>query len=103
MLNQVVLAGLLAENPVVILEAEDYENDKRINPTEYSKIFKRGTNFLHIVTCMVGAKVMFLTNGMLREKGILNGSIRVIREVFENEEVEAAFPTKDGIQVGAPP
>ena len=86
----------------MISEAEDYENSERINPTKYSKIFKRGTNFPHIVTFAVGAKVMFLTNGMLRGKGISNGSIRVIREVFENEEVEAAFPTKDGIQVRAP-
>ena len=99
-LNQVVLARLPTENPVVILEAEDYENDRCINPTEYSKVFKRGTNFLH-VTCMVGAKVMFLTNGMLGEKGISNGSIGFIREVFQNEEVEAVFPTKDGIQVCA--
>ncbi len=46
---------------------------------------------------------MFLTNSILKEKGILNRSIRVIREVFENEEVEATFLTKDRIQVRAPP
>jgi hypothetical protein len=42
---------------------------------------------------------MFLTNSMLSTKGIANGSIGVITDVLDNGRVDAAFPTKDGIQV----
>jgi hypothetical protein len=42
---------------------------------------------------------MFLINSMLLTKGITNGSIRVITKVFDNSRVDAAFPTRDGIQV----
>jgi hypothetical protein len=42
---------------------------------------------------------MFLTNGMLGDKGISNSSIGVITKIFDNEDIETAFPTMDGIQV----
>jgi ATP-dependent exoDNAse (exonuclease V) alpha subunit len=98
-LNQVVLSSLQPENPIYISEAEDFENGERIDTSESSRVFKRGTNFPSTVTCVVGAKVMFLTNSMLADKGISNGSIGIITEVLDNENVKAAFPTKDGIQV----
>jgi hypothetical protein len=42
---------------------------------------------------------MFLTNSMLADKGISNGSIGVIIDILDNNDVKAAFPTWDGIQV----
>lgn len=36
---------------------------------------------------------MFLTNSMLIDKGISNGSIGVITNLLPDDEVEAAFPT----------
>jgi hypothetical protein len=42
------------------------------------------------------------TNSMLSDKGISNGSIGVITNLLSGDEVEAAFPTKDGIQVSSP-
>jgi len=42
---------------------------------------------------------MFLTNSMLADKGIANGSIGVITDLLDNDDVKAAFPTQDGIQV----
>lgn len=92
-----------AENPVFISKAEDIENGERLQGSEDSKVFKKGTNFALSVVCAVGARVMFLTNSMLSEKGISNGSIGVIINLLPNGEVEAAFPTKDGIQVSSPP
>jgi hypothetical protein len=79
--------------------ALDFEEDQRVVGSEYSKLFKRGTNFPAMLTCTPGAKVMFLTNSMLSTKGIANGSIGVITDVLKNGRVDAAFPTKDGIQV----
>jgi hypothetical protein len=38
--------------------------------SEYSKVFKRGTNFLAMLTCTPGAKVMFLTNAFHTRDGI---------------------------------
>ena len=62
-------------------------------------MFKRGTNFPSKVICKVGAKVMFLTNSMLADKGISNGSIGVIIDILDNDDIKAAFPTREGIQV----
>jgi ATP-dependent exoDNAse (exonuclease V) alpha subunit len=52
-----------------------------------------------MLTCTPGAKVMFLTNSMLSTKGIANGSIGVITDVLDDGRIDAAFPTRDGIQV----
>ena len=73
--------------------------DKGLEGTENSRVFKRGTNFPSQVICNIGAKVMFLTNSMLADKGIANGSIGVITDILQDNAVEAAFPTRDGIQV----
>ena len=79
--------------------AVDFENGEKVSGTEFSRIFKRGTNFPSMVICNIGAKVMFLTNSMLAENGISNGSIGVITNILDNDDIEAAFPTQDGIQV----
>jgi ATP-dependent exoDNAse (exonuclease V) alpha subunit len=72
---------------------------ERVSGTEFSRTFKRGTNFPSKVICNIGAKVMFLTNSMLAEKGISNGSIGVITDILNDDDVKAAFPTRDGIQI----
>ena len=102
-LNHAVLSGMPAENPIFVSKAEDFENGERLQGSEHSKVFKKGNNFASSVVCAVGARVMFFTNSMLSEKGISNGSIGVIINLLPNDEVEAAFPTKDGIQVSSPP
>jgi ATP-dependent exoDNAse (exonuclease V) alpha subunit len=83
----------------VTYNAVDFENGERLEGTEFSRTFKRGTNFPSKVICNIGAKVMFLTNSMLAEKGISNGSIGVITDILDSNNIEAAFPTRDGIQV----
>jgi hypothetical protein len=100
-MNEVVLASLPTSESTpfpYVSVARDYEGDTPITNSFHSATFKRGTNFPDLVTCIVGAKVMFLTNGMIH-KGISNGTCGVITEVLHNGEVEVAFPTKDGIQV----
>ena len=65
--------------------AVDLEKGEKLEGTELSRIFKRGTNFPSKVICNVGAKVMFLTNSMLADKGIANGSIGVITDILDND------------------
>lgn len=101
-LNHAVLSGMPPENPMSVSKAEDFENGLRLQHLEHSTVFRKGTNFASSVVCTVGAKVMFLTNSMLIDKGISNGSIGVITNLLPDDEVEAAFPTKDGIQVSSP-
>jgi hypothetical protein len=98
-LNQLALDSLPADGNNIVFYAEDYENDERIPNMERSKVFKKGTNFPSVVICKVGAKVMFLTNSMLSSKGIANGSLGVITDILHNGDIEAAFPTEEGIQV----
>jgi hypothetical protein len=98
-MNFAVLSKMPEGNSTRTSVALDFEEDQRVVGSEYSKLFKRGTNFPAMLTCTPGAKVMFLTNSMLSTKGIANGSIGVITDVLKNGRVDAAFPTKDGIQV----
>jgi hypothetical protein len=97
-LNYTVLARML-DNNTITFEALDFENGVQQQGTDHLKVFKRGTNFAKTVVCKPRAKVMFLTNSMLADKGISNSSIGVITELIGTKEIEAAFPTKDGIQV----
>jgi ATP-dependent DNA helicase PIF1 len=97
-MNHTVLSGM-PRSKAITYNAVDFENGERLEGTEFSRTFKRGTNFPSKVVCNIGAKVMFLTNSMLAEKGISNGSIGVITDILDNNDVEAAFPTRDGIQV----
>jgi hypothetical protein len=53
------------------------------------------------VVCTPGAKVIFLINAMLVIKGISNRIVGVIISVNANGKVEAAFPTKNRIEVRA--
>ena len=93
-LNHAVLSGMPPENPIFVSKAEDFENGVRLQHSEHSKVFNKGTNFASSVVCTVGAKVMFLTNSMLSEKGISNGSMGVITNLFPDDEVETAFPNQ---------
>lgn len=97
-LNHAVLSGMPSENPIFVSKAEDFENGVWLQHLEHPKVFNKGTNFASCAVCIVGAQVMFLTNSMLSEKSISNGSIGVITNLFPDRGVEAAFPTKDGIQ-----
>jgi hypothetical protein len=97
-MNHIVLSGM-PRSRAITYNAVDFENGERIDGTEFSRTFKRSTNFLSKVICNIGAKVIFLTNSMLAETGISNRSIGVITNILENNEIEAAFPTRDGIQV----
>jgi hypothetical protein len=97
-INHTVLSGM-PRSRAVTYNAVDFENGERLEGTEFSRTFKRGTNFPSKVICNIGAKVMFLTNSMLAEKGISNGSIGVITDILDSNNIEAAFPTRDGIQV----
>ena len=98
-LNRLALDGLPDNDDSVVFYAEDYENDERIDNTDRSTVFKKGTNFPSVVICKVGAKVMYLTNSMLSSKGIANGSLGIITDILANGDIVAAFPTADGIQV----
>ena len=40
-----------------------------------------------------------LTNSILYIKGIINSSLGIITDILENGDIEAAFPTKNGIEV----
>jgi hypothetical protein len=97
-MNHTVLSGMPLDRAVTF-NAVDFENGERLEGPENSRIFKRGTNFPSKVICNIGAKVMFLTNSMLADKGIANGSIGVITDILHDNTVEAAFPTRDGIEV----
>jgi len=97
-MNHTVLSGM-PRDKAITFNAIDFENGERLEGTELSRIFKRGTNFPSKVVCNIGAKVMFLTNSMLADKGIANGSVGVITDILDNNDVEAAFPTRNGIEV----
>jgi hypothetical protein len=97
-INHVVLSGM-PRSKAVTYNAVDFENGERIESSAFSRTFKRNTNFPSKVLCNIGAKVMFLTNSMLEDRGISNGSIGVIMDILDNTDVQAAFPTRDGIQV----
>lgn len=102
-MNNLILSTLAssdAQEEVSI--AVDCESGRRIEGGVGSKIFKRGTNFPETVTCMVGAKVMFLTNSML-DKGISNGTCGIITHLRGDGEADVAFPTREGIRVGISP
>jgi hypothetical protein len=98
-LNDIALTGLPESGKIKIFEAENSENDEPLMNTSGSRISRRGTNFPNDVACKIGAKVMFLTNSMLSSKGIANRSLVVITALFGNGDIEAAFPTQDGIEV----
>lgn len=99
LLNDLILGAIPETKPAAVYNAEDFQNDEPIDSPSTSTIFKHNTNFPSTITCKIGGKVMFLTNGMLHTKGIANGSLGVITDILENGDIEAAFPTKNGIEV----
>jgi hypothetical protein len=97
-LNQLALDSLLADGNSIVFYTEDYKNNERIPNMECFKVFKKGTNFPSVVTYKVGA-IMFLIDSMLSSKRIANGLLGVITDILYNRDIEAAFPTEEGIQV----
>jgi hypothetical protein len=98
-MNNLILSTLPAPDGVEsIFSAQDCENGEPVKVGWKSRIFKHGTNFPATVTCVVGAKVMFLTNSMIQH-GISNGTCGVIVELRANGGPNVAFPTKEGIRV----
>jgi hypothetical protein len=61
-MNHTVLSGM-PRDKAITFDAVDFED------TDLSRIFKCGTNFPSKVVCNIEAKVMFLTNSMLTDKG----------------------------------
>ncbi|KAH8766412.1 hypothetical protein F5882DRAFT_303367, partial [Hyaloscypha sp. PMI_1271] len=61
------------------------------------RVFRKGINFLPIVTCKIGTKVIFLTNNILISKNITNKSLSIIISFLENRDIEIVFPIKEGI------
>jgi len=80
------------EDVKVLEHEEEYDDSTDL------RTFKKGTNFPRTVSCIVGAKVMFLTNSMI-DQGISNGTCGVILSLRPNGEPNVAFPTKYGIRV----
>jgi ATP-dependent exoDNAse (exonuclease V) alpha subunit len=87
-----IFRAIDCEEGRVLEDNEEYDDTHDLNT------FKKGTNFSRTVTCVVGAKVMFLTNGM-SDQGISNGSCGVIVSLRPNVQPNVAFPTSDGIRV----
>ena len=74
------------------------ENSEEYDDSSDSRTFKKGTNFPRSISCLIGAKVIFLTNSMI-DQGISNGACGVIVSIRPNGEPNVAFPTRDGIRV----
>jgi ATP-dependent DNA helicase PIF1 len=91
-MNYTVLSGM-PQAKAVSYNTVDIENGERVSGTEFSRIFKLGTNFPSIVIYNIGAKVIFLTNNMLVENEISNSSIGIIINILDNDDIEAVFPT----------
>src|SRR5271163_229415 len=79
-------------------EGRVLEDNEEYDDSHDLRTFKKGTNFPRTVTCIVGAKVMFLTNSMINQ-GISNGTCGVIISLRPNGEPNVAFPTRDGSKV----
>ena len=98
-LNDLVLATL--PNATSSIHSAIDREDGRLLTTHSSKrTFKRGTNFPDQVNCAVGAKVMFLTNGLL-SKGVSNGTCGIVIGLRDDGLPNVAFPVHEGIRVGA--
>src|SRR5436190_21093697 len=83
------------------IDYEEYrvlENNKENNGSSNSRTFKKGTNFPLTISCIVGAKVMFLTNSII-DKGISNSTCSIIVSLQPNNKPNVVFPTRDKIQV----
>ena len=83
-MNKLILSTLPeSDSASSIFHAIDCENGKMLEyEEEYDdstdlRTFKRGTNFSQIVSYIVSAKVMFLTNSMI-DQGISNSTCSII-------------------------
>jgi predicted ATP-grasp superfamily ATP-dependent carboligase len=61
------------------------------------RVFRKGTNFLLIVTYKISTKVIFLTNSILISKNITNKSLSIIISFLENKDIKVVYPIKEGI------
>ena len=104
-MNKLILSTLLESNSASsIFYAIDCKNGKVLEyEEEYDnsadlRTFKRGTNFPRTVSCIVSAKVMFLTNSMI-DQGISNSTCDIILSLRLNGEPNVTFLTKYEIWV----
>jgi PIF1-like helicase/helitron helicase-like protein len=79
-----------------ISTATDYINNIECEPKEYDKQFKHHTNLPSELIIREGARVMFLTNKLIKEE-LCNGSIGVITKLIDEDHIEVVFPVKSGI------
>lgn len=94
-----LLLNSLPESVKHTWNAIDREEGKLLTDSHHSRTFKSGTNYPSEVTCVPGAKVMFLNNSLL-SVGISNGTCGVIVELRAGERLPTvAFPTFEGIRV----
>ena len=96
-LNDLILATL-PDAPFSVHNAVDREDGNLLTTYTSRQTFKRGTNFPEEVNCAIGAKVMFLTNGLL-SKGVSNGTCGVVVGLREDGMPNVAFPVREGIRV----
>jgi ATP-dependent DNA helicase PIF1 len=87
-----IFRSIDCEEGRVLKDNEDYDDRHDL------RTFKKGTNFPRTVTCVIGAKVMFLTNSMI-DQVISNGTCGIIVSLRPNGEPNVAFPTRHGIRV----
>ena len=76
--------------------AEDKLNRKSWEIKKSNKHFRRYTNLPDTIQIQKGARVMFLNN-TLYDNGICNGSIGIIIKIHNEESIDVAFPTKNGL------
>ena len=78
--------------------ALDYKEDQILHSHTIAYTFSRVTNLPDIVTLMIEAKVMYLTNNLLSQ-GICNSSCDVITAIELSSYPMVTFPTSDEIKV----
>jgi len=76
--------------------AKDKLNRKSWEIKKSNKHFRRYTNLPDTIQIQKGAHVMFLNN-ILYDNGICNGSIGIIIKIHNEESIDVAFPTKNGL------
>ena len=96
-LNQLLLDGLDTDQQIQYY-ALDYKEGQILHSHTTAYTFSRVTNLPDIVTLMIEAKVMYLTNNLLSQ-GICNSSCDVITAIELSSYPMVTFPTSDEIKV----
>jgi ATP-dependent exoDNAse (exonuclease V) alpha subunit len=76
----------------------DFVNNEQWSLYQADKIFMHHTNYPSELNLAVGVRVMYLNNNQFKH-GLYNGSIGIITKIFNQENVEVAFPLNDGIKI----